>query len=61
VRGGLTIRLPREKTSCPKEMSQKEIRQGMKNVRRGFRTRIPRDPKWWTGDDALLRGKEVMT
>jgi hypothetical protein len=42
-------------------MSQKEIRQGMRNVMREIRTRIAHNPIRWNGDDALLRGKQVMT
>ena len=61
MRGGLTFRLPRVKTSCQKEMSRKEIRQGMKNVLHDFRMSVAYNPIRWNGEDALLRGKQVMT
>jgi hypothetical protein len=42
-------------------MSQKEIRQGLKNVPRDLRTCIAHTPIRWKKEDALLRRKEVMT
>jgi hypothetical protein len=42
-------------------MSRKEIRQGMKNVLHDFRMCVAYNPIRWNGEDALLRGKQVMT
>jgi hypothetical protein len=61
VRGGLTVRLSRMKTSCPKEMSRKEIRQGIKNVLHDFRMCVAYNPIRWNGEDALLQRKQVTT
>jgi hypothetical protein len=49
------------KTSCPKEMSQKENRQGIKFVMRDLRPKVTRNPIRWKKENVLLRRKEVMT